>query len=116
MDFLDPAVSPQTDPRGEAAYLLVRVRAIHDPERYQKYRSTTAAILDKHGAHYIVRGFDEVTLEGESADRITIIEFPSQEGLHEFWNSRDYIRARELRRGAADVTVGILQGFRSPNA
>jgi uncharacterized protein (DUF1330 family) len=93
------------------AYIVVRIGAISDPERYNEYRRRTPALLARYGARYIVKGFDEEAAEGGEPERFTIIEFPSLDVIHEFWSSDEYTLIREIRLGAVDLKVGFVDGF-----
>ncbi|HEY5849020.1 MAG TPA: DUF1330 domain-containing protein [Microlunatus sp.] len=93
------------------AYIVVRVGAITDPDRYNEYRTQTRALLTHYGARYLVKGYDEQVAEGGTPERFTIIEFPSLDTIHEFWNSQEYNRIRQIRVGAVDVKAGFVDGF-----
>ena len=94
-----------------AAYLLVAI-TVTDPARFAAYRDAAPAVIAAHGGRYIVRGGDVETLEGtHDGRRIVILEFPSMEALHGFWNSREYARVKTLREGAAEFDVLALQGM-----
>ena len=86
-----------------AAYLLVSI-TVTDPVRFAAYRDAAPAVIAAHGGRYIVRGGDVEALEGtHDGRRIVILEFPSMEALHAFWNSPEYARAKALRAGAAEL-------------
>lgn len=94
-----------------SAFIVVRVKAILDPARYNDYRRQVPPLLARYGARYIVKGCDENLIEGNGAERFTIIEFPSMDLIYQFWNSDEYLRIKQIRQGAVDVKVGFLDGL-----
>jgi uncharacterized protein (DUF1330 family) len=84
-----------------AAYLIATVN-VTDLDQYKEYTKVTPGIVAKFGGRFLVRGGEVVTLEGpEETRRVVVIEFPSLEKAKEFYDSEDYKKAKELRRGAA---------------
>jgi uncharacterized protein (DUF1330 family) len=68
-------------------------------------------VIAAYGGRYLVRGGEVEILEGtHDGRRIVILEFPSMDALHGFWNSPDYARVKALRTGAAEFDLIALQG------
>lgn len=93
-----------------AGYLIAMIE-VTDPERYGRYMEETPGIIAGYGGKFIVRGGGKATLEGpEEQRRIAIIEFPSMEKAKEFHNSPEYRAAKQLREGAANVSIVVVEG------
>ena len=93
-----------------SAYLLVSY-SVSDPEQLAKYREAVPAVIRKYGGRHIVRGGDITVLEGShDGRRRVVLEFPSMEAIHEFWNSSDYAVVKPLRAGAGEFDVLAVPG------
>lgn len=93
-----------------SAYVIARIE-VTDPEQYQNYIKASTGVVQKFGGRFIVRGGRKVTLEGpEETRRVVVIEFPTLERAEEFYNSPDYVSARELRANAAKASLVAVDG------
>lgn len=106
------ALWPATYDAHARAILLID-GVIHDWSRYRDYLRglREARLLQLAEAVPFFYGPPLKCLEGEyGPDRATVcIGFPSRQSVHDFWTSRSYAEIRELRRGAADLDIGIWQ-------
>ena len=94
-----------------SAYVIVRVN-VTDPEQYEKYKQLSPAAVAEHGGTFIVRGGAHEVLEGEADDRrIVVLEFPTVEAARSFYASETYTHAREVRAGAAEMEVVVVEGL-----
>lgn len=85
------------------AYFLVDVREIKDAAKMQEYRVRVPAVIEKFGGRYLVRGGPFEVVEGSYQPVFPVIlEFPSMEKAHEWFDSEDY---RELKRMRLEATV-----------
>ena len=92
------------------AYMLVQID-VTNPGQYGEYTKLTPAIIEKFGGHFLARGGRSTTLEGPKAPgRIALIEFPSYDRAQAFYNSPQYVAARRVRAGAANVQMVIVEG------
>lgn len=92
------------------AYAIVRVE-VTDPEQYEKYKLLTPAAAAAYGGKFIVRGGPSEVLEGdEETRRIVVIEFPDMDSARSFYDSPAYVEAREVRKGAADMQLIVVEG------
>ena len=92
------------------AYVIARVN-VTDPEQYAKYKLLTPDAVDAHGGSFIVRGGDHEVLEGAADDRrIVVLQFPSMEDARAFYNSPQYSAARQVRDGAAEMEMTLVDG------
>jgi uncharacterized protein (DUF1330 family) len=93
-----------------AGYVIVDVN-ITDPEEYQVYARQTPATVEQYGGKFLVRGGQPETLEGEwPTKRIVVIEFPSVEQAHAWYNSPEYSAIKGIRQRAANTDLIIVHG------
>ena len=93
-----------------AAYVLVDID-ITDPTRYAEYRKAVPATIEQFGGRFLVRGPEPIALEGDwPVHRIVILEFPTTEQAHAWWDSPEYAAVKKLRAGAADAKILLLSG------
>jgi len=93
-----------------SAYIIGRV-TISDPDTYKKYAAQTPALIEKHGGRFLVRGGDVDALECEAFDdRVVVIEFPSKQALHDWYNDPDYQAVKELRHVASEGELFAVEG------
>jgi uncharacterized protein (DUF1330 family) len=92
------------------AYLVVEV-AVHDLDRYEKYKSMVPPSLTAYGGRFMVRGGKVETLEGDWAPkRFVMVEFPSLEKAKAWWNSDEYADAKALRQATAKTQMIVVEG------
>lgn len=93
------------------AYIIANV-TLTDAEKYEAYKALAPAAIAAHGGRYLARGGQMKTLEGEpESRRVVILEFPSLEAAETFYNSAEYVAAREKRRGAAEMQLILVDGY-----
>lgn len=93
------------------AYVIVETD-IHDPEQYEQYRAASPGAVASGGGRFIARGGELAVLEGDWApSRIVILEFPDLEAARRWYDSPDYVEARKLREGAANLRMVAVQGI-----
>ncbi|MDZ4287176.1 MAG: DUF1330 domain-containing protein [Prosthecobacter sp.] len=92
------------------AYIIGRVQ-ITDPAQYTEYTQVTPGIIAKFGGHFIARGGETITLEGQPEKaRIVIIEFPTLAAAQAFYDSAEYRQAKTLRDTAAVAQFIAIDG------
>jgi uncharacterized protein (DUF1330 family) len=93
------------------AYMVVDARST-DPERMAEYRRLAQLAVEKHGGRYLVRGAPYETLEGTwQPQRLVVLEFPSMEAARGFYNSPEYLAAREARAGVSDFDMLLAEAY-----
>ena len=81
-----------------AALLIVDIQEIHDPEKYEIYKTMTPDAIAAFGGRFLVRGNPCEQIEGNYLpSRQVIVEFESLERLKEFYHSETYAPALEIR-------------------
>src|SRR5262249_28248050 len=76
-----------------AAYVISEVE-VHDPARWETYRSIAARAIAQYGGRYLVRGGAAEAAEGGPPPKtLVIVEFPSMARLREWYGSPEYAEA-----------------------
>lgn len=93
------------------AYLVVDARS-SDPERMAEYRRLAQIAVEQHGGRYLVRGAPYETLEGTwQPQRLVVLEFPSMDAARGFYDSPEYLAAREARAGVSDFDMVLAEAY-----
>jgi uncharacterized protein (DUF1330 family) len=94
------------------AYVIANVTAAHDEDKLIEYRRRNTDVVAKHGGRFVARGGRLEILEGEYAPvRVVIIEFPDLDAARGWYESDDYAPLRELRRGASETHIYVVEGL-----
>jgi uncharacterized protein (DUF1330 family) len=93
-------------------YILVEI-TVTDPAGYEEYRQAVAPLIARYGGVYLVRGGQTETLEGNPANRIVVLQFPSVEAARSFYNAPDYRAIIGLRTENAASRLILLEGAAS---
>ena len=92
------------------AYVIANIR-VKDPEGYKEYRKLSGPALEAHGGRFLVRGGEASLLEGDwDTGRLVVLEFPNSARARAWWNSPDYVRAREIRQRTAVTDMVLVEG------
>jgi uncharacterized protein (DUF1330 family) len=91
------------------AYWIASVK-ITDPESYQKYAELGPKAFQKYGAKILARAGETKFLEGEARPRNVVVEFESLAQAEACYNSEEYQAAKDLREGAGEATILIVEG------
>jgi uncharacterized protein (DUF1330 family) len=92
------------------AYVLAMM-TVTNPQAYEGYRAIAGPAVAKHGGRFLARGGKHEVLEGSfPGSRVVIVEFPTFEKAKVFYDSAEYLAAREKRRGAAAFSMLIVEG------
>ena len=93
-----------------SAYVIARVN-VTDPDQYQKYMKLSPAAVSAAGGKFIVRGGESLTLEGPDEERrVVVLEFADVSAAQNFYDSELYRHARDVRDGAAEFQMIVLEG------
>src|SRR4030095_10304163 len=94
------------------AVYVVNAYNIHDFETFKEYPPRVAPLLVKHGAKLLAMDTAPKVLEGIPKMMNAIVEFPSQEAVHDFYNDPEYQSFIHLRHNStSDCTMIILKQF-----
>lgn len=93
-----------------SGYIIASV-TVTKPEQYEEYRKWSTEAMRAHGAEVCVRGGKVEVLEGDwNPGRTVILKFPSFEAARAFYDTPEYLRAREAREGAAIMRMVCVEG------
>lgn len=94
-----------------AAYAVVDVSGMKDPDALGRYREQVVPLVEHHGGRYLAATDQLETLEGDwSPIVMVIIEFPDMEHLRAFWNDDAYQPLKSLRQQAIDAKLIAVNG------
>ncbi|MET1116098.1 MAG: DUF1330 domain-containing protein [Comamonas sp.] len=93
-----------------SGYIIASVE-VTNAERYAQYREWSTRAMQAHGAEVCVRGGKVEVLEGDwNPGRTVVLKFPSFEAALAFYDSPEYLQAREARAGAAIMRMVCVEG------
>ncbi len=94
------------------AYAIGRLQ-MRDPSWVEEYGPKTAALVEKYGGKYLVRGGAMETLEGDGTlpSLMVVLEFPSMEQARAWYNDADYAPLITLRQGGSDLDFVLVDGL-----
>jgi len=94
-----------------SGYIIAHVQ-VTDPVQYEEYKKWSTAAMKAHKAEVCVRGGQVAVLEGDWApERIVILKFPSFAAAQAFYDTPEYLQAREARAGAAIMRMVVVEGL-----
>ncbi|MDK9725385.1 MAG: DUF1330 domain-containing protein [Sterolibacteriaceae bacterium MAG5] len=93
------------------AYLVVDAKG-SDPQKMAEYRRLAQIAVEKFGGSYLVRGGAYEVLEGSwRPERLVVVSFPDMAAAGAFYDSPEYIAAREARAGASDFDMLLVEAY-----
>ena len=93
------------------AYIVVNCE-VTDPVKYEQYKAVASAAIARHGGRYLARGGATAVLEGDwQPNRVVVLEFPSLAAAKAFYDSPEYVEARAVRAGAANMDIIAVEGL-----
>ena len=93
-----------------SGYVIAHVE-VTNPVQYEEYKKWSSAAMQAHGAEVCTRGGQVEVLEGDwSPSRVVILKFPSFEKAKAFYETPEYLKAREARAGAAVMRMIAVEG------
>lgn len=95
-----------------SAYCFFDVLAIKDPVKMEIYRSRVFQTVEAYGGRYVVIGGKLDVVEGTWQPVYpVIIEFPSLEQAHRWYNSEEYRELKALRLESTDCHAVFIEGL-----
>jgi uncharacterized protein (DUF1330 family) len=93
-----------------SAYLISNVD-VKDAGVFEEYRAKVAALVQKHGGEYLVRGGTFIVLEGEwKPKRLVLLRFPSLAAVQDLLNDPEYQPLMALRQRASETEMVTVEG------
>lgn len=97
-----------------AGYLVANID-VHDLVLFEKYRVQVPAIIAAHGGRYIIRGAPLEQIEGSfPKKRLVVLEFPTLDAVHRFFDSPEYQPVKQLRLDSCTTDVAFVEGYDGP--
>jgi uncharacterized protein (DUF1330 family) len=95
-----------------AAYAIGRLE-MRDPSWAQEYGPKTAALVQKYGGKYLVRGGAMERLEGAGSlpSVMVVLEFPSMAQAKAWYNDPDYAPLIKLRQTGSSLDFVLVEGL-----
>lgn len=94
-----------------AAYCFFDVHEVTDADKMEKYRAGVLATVEHYGGRYLTVGGKCDVVEGDWEPVFpVIIEFPSLEQAHRWYNSEEYKDLKALRLAATYGTAVFIEG------
>jgi uncharacterized protein (DUF1330 family) len=94
-----------------AAYCIFDIREIVDREKMAKYRAGVSPTVEKFGGRYLALGGPFDVVEGDWKPVFpVIIEFPTLERAHEWYESEDYAEMLRLRLEGSRGSAVFIDG------
>jgi uncharacterized protein (DUF1330 family) len=92
-------------------YMVVDAQST-DPERMVEYRRLSSIAVEKFGGRFLVRGGPYEVLEGKwQPQRLVVIEFDNREKAKAFYDSPEYVAARQARAGVSSFDMVLVEGY-----
>ena len=92
------------------AYWVVRGNILNQDE-YSKSIDLAGPIVSKHNGKFLVRGGQQIEVEGEGFDRTVLIEFNTFDEALFCYNSDEYQEALNYAKNSAKRLVTIVEGI-----
>ncbi|NEP18035.1 MAG: DUF1330 domain-containing protein [Leptolyngbya sp. SIO4C1] len=95
-----------------SAYCFFDVLKVSDPEKLTTYVSQVTPTVEKFEGRCVVRGGQFNIIEGNWQPTFPVlIEFPTLEKAHQWYNSPDYSKLKALRLSASEANVVFIEGL-----
>ena len=80
-----------------SAYFIL-THTVADPTKYgREYIAKVMPLLAKHKAEVIVAEFEAKPLQGDPADGVVVLRFPSEQAIQGFLDDPDYRPLKDIR-------------------
>ena len=94
-----------------AAYAVVLVNDVRDPESLGRYREAVAPLVGRYGGTYLAADLTPAAVEGQCPLGVVVIEFPSSERLRAFYDADEYAPLKDVRLQSGDFTFMMIEGL-----
>ncbi len=94
-----------------AAYCFFDVLEVIDPEKLERYQKGVLAAVEHYGGRYLIVGGKCDVVEGQWRPVFPVlIEFPSLEHAHRWYDSEEYRELKGLRLAATRGNAVFIEG------
>ena len=95
--------------------LMIVQAKVTDAAKFREYTAVVPALVTRFGGRYRVLGGHTTRLEGDWPEVKTVVsEWPNRAAAQAFWDSADYRAAAQLREGAGEFTIVLVDGIDEP--
>ena len=91
------------------AYWITRCH-VHSADEYNEYIKLAGPAITKFGGTFLVRGGDQIELEGGPFERTVLVEFDSMEKAEFCYQSDDYQEALMHSKNSSNRHVVLVKG------
>lgn len=93
-----------------AAYVIAEID-VTDTAGYEEYRRLGPPTIAVYGGKFVARGGKVEVLEGSWAPRrLVVLEFETVERAKEWWASKEYSAAKQVRQRTAVTNMIVVEG------
>lgn len=92
-------------------YVVATVKVL-DPDCLEPYSAIATPLVAQYGGEYLANSGDgPEVVEGRWPDdaQTVVMRWPSREAFYSFWNSPEYEKAKEIRKGKIELNNVILE-------
>lgn len=94
-----------------AAYVIAQID-ITDLDVFKQYQALVPATIAAYGGEYLVRGGEQVPLEGDArSSRTVVLRFPDMAAAKAWHASPEYEKPLAIRLGSATGTLLLVDGI-----
>ena len=93
------------------AYWITRCH-VHNADEYNEYIKLAGPAIIKFGGTFLVRGGDQIELEGGPFERTVLVEFNSMEKAEFCYQSDDYQEALMHSKNSSNRHVVLVKGVK----
>ncbi|BDM83288.1 DUF1330 domain-containing protein [Acaryochloris marina] len=95
-----------------SAYCLFDNLEVTNPDKLEEYKTRALPVVEQYGGRYVVLGGKCKIMEGEWGPTFPVmIEFPSLEQAHRWYDSGEYQDLKALRLSAVRSNAVFLEGI-----
>jgi uncharacterized protein (DUF1330 family) len=95
-----------------AAYCFFDILEVTDPPKMEEYRNRIVAVVQRFGGRYLALGGPFDIVEGNWKPVFpVIIEFPSLEQAHRWYDSDEYRELKQMRLAATKGNAVFIKGI-----
>jgi uncharacterized protein (DUF1330 family) len=92
------------------AYWITRCH-VHNTVEYEEYIKLAGPAIQKYGGTFLVRGGDQIELEGGPYERTVLVEFNSMNEAKICYDSDEYQRALQYSLNSSNRHVVLVEGI-----
>ena len=92
------------------AYWITRCH-VHNTVEYEEYIKLAGPAIQTYGGTFLVRGGDQIELEGGPYERTVLVEFNSMNEAKICYDSDEYQRALQYSLNSSNRHVVLVEGI-----